>query len=205
MILAGLFATVLFLGLIVGDWLYFIRLTPDAVRYGCRVADRPDQWSGAAISAVRQRFTPNGVLMLPNGVAWFYPELSQIAIRPQYRFFSKRFRTAWPMKGLIQLSFHDQALGAQCVKRIPWSSALITFMWFALVSIGSLTFVIQYAMGGGFASLGGVLVGVGIIALAGLVVAFGLVTLALSYRLEDARLMKVYEELRDVLAKPICS
>jgi hypothetical protein len=80
MILAGLFATVLFLGLIVGDWLYFIRLTPDAVRYGCRVADRPDQWSGAAISAVRQRFTPNGVLMLPNGVTWFYPELSQIAI-----------------------------------------------------------------------------------------------------------------------------
>ncbi|MDH4084489.1 MAG: hypothetical protein OEV99_12815 [Nitrospira sp.] len=205
MILAGLFATVLFLGLIVGDWLYFIRLAPDAVRYGCRVAARPDQWSGAAISTVREQFTPNGVLMLPHGVAWFYPELSQIAIRPQYRFFSKGFRTAWPMKGLIQLSSHDQALSALCVKRIPWSSALITFMWFALVSIGSLTFVIQYAMGGGFASLGGVLVGVGIIALAGLVVAFGLVTLALSYRLEDARLMKVYDELRDVLAKPISS
>jgi hypothetical protein len=205
MILAGLFASVLFLGLIVGDWLYFIRLTPDAIRYGCRVATRPDQWPGAALSAVRERFTPNGVLMLPHGVAWFYPELSQIAIRPQYRFFSKRFRTAWPMKGLIHLSSHDQALGALCVKRIPWSSALITFMWFTLVSIGSLTFVIQYTMGGGFTSLGGVLVGAGIIALAGLVVAFGLVTLALSYRLEDARLMKVYEELRDVLAKPICS
>ncbi len=205
MILAGLFATGLFLGLIVGDWLYFIRLTPDAIRYGCRVADRPDQWAGVAISTVREQFTPNGLLMLPHGVAWFYPELSQIAIRPQYRFFSKRFRTAWPMKGLIHLSSHDQALGALCVKRIPWSSALITFLWFMLVVIGSLTFVVQYAMEGGFASLGAALVGIGIIAIAGLVVAFGLVTLALSYRLEDARLMKVYDELRDVLAKPISS
>jgi len=60
-------------------------------------------------------------------------------------------------------------------------------------------------MEGGFASLGAALVGLGIIAIAGLVVAFGLVTLALSYRLEDARLMKVYDELRDVLAKPISS
>lgn len=205
MLLAGLFASMLLLGLVVGDWLYFIRLTPDAVRYGCRVAKRPDQWPGAEVSTVRERFTPNGALMLPHGVAWFYPELAQIAIRPQYRFFSKRFRTAWPVKGLIQLSSHDQALHTVCVKRIPWSSTLITGMWFALVSVGSLTFAIQYAMEGGFASLGGALVGIGILALAGLVLAFGLVTLALSYRLEDARLMKVYDELRDVLAQPISS
>jgi hypothetical protein len=205
MILAGLFASALFVGLLVGDWMYFIRLTPDAVRYGCRVAKRSDQWPDTALSAVRERFTPNGVLMLPHGVAWFYPELSQVAIRPQYRFFSRRFRTAWPVKGLIHLSPHDQVLGALCVKRIPWSSALITFMWFALVSIGSLAFVVQYAMEGGFASLGGTLVGIGIIGLAGLVVAFGLVTLALSYRLEDARLMTVYDELRDALARPVSS
>lgn len=205
MILAGFFASALFLGLLVGDWMYFIRLTPDAVRYGCRVAKRPDQWSKTELSAVRERFTPNGVLMLPHGVAWFYPELSQIAIRPQYRFFSRRFRTAWPVKGLIHLSPHDQALSALCVKRIPWSSALITFMWFALVSIGSLAFIVQYAMEGGFASLGGTLVGIGIIGLAGLVLTFGLVTLALSYRLEDTRLMTVYDELRDALASPVSS
>lgn len=205
MILAGLFATALCLGLIVGDWMYFIRLTPDAVRYGCRVANRPEQWPGAALSAVQERFTPNGVLMLPHGVAWFYPDSSQIAIRPQYRLFSKRFRTAWPVKGLIHLSPHEHALGTLCVKRIPWSSALITFLWFALVSIGSLTFVVQYAMEGGFASLGSALVGIGIIGLAGLVLAFGLVTLALSYRLEDTRLMKVYEELREALARPVSS
>ncbi|MBX3301937.1 MAG: hypothetical protein KF693_06965 [Nitrospira sp.] len=205
MILAGFFASALFLGLLVGDWMYFIRLTPDAVRYGCRVAKRPDQWPKTELSAVRERFTPNGVLMLPHGVAWFYPELSQIAIRPQYRFFSRRFRTAWPVKGLIHLSPHDQALGALCVKRIPWSSALITFMWFALVSIGSLAFIVQYAMEGGFASLGGTLVGISIIGLAGLVLTFGLVTLALSYRLEDTRLMTVYDELRDTLASPVSS
>jgi hypothetical protein len=109
------------------------------------------------------------------------------------------------VKGLIHLSPHEQALGTLCVKRIPWSSALITFMWFALVSIGSLAFVVQYAMEGGFASLGGALVGIGIIGLAGLVLAFGLVTLALSYRLEDTRLMKVYDELRDTLARPVSS
>ena len=44
-----------------------------------------------------------------------------------------------------------------------------------------------------------------IIALAALVLAFGLVTVALAYRLEDSRLMKVYGELRDAIALPISS
>lgn len=198
--LAGLFAGILFIGLIVGDWLYFIRLTPDAVRYGCRVAKNPDHWPGTTLTTLHDRFTPEGVLMLPHGVASFYPQLSQIAIRPQYRLFSRRFRTAWPVKGLIHLSPHDQSLHALCVKRMPWSSVLITLLWFALVLIGSLTFVVQYAMDGGFSTLGGTLTGVAIIALAALVLAFGLVTVALAYRLEDSRLMKVYNELRDAIA-----
>jgi hypothetical protein len=200
MILAGFFAGILFIGLLVGDWLYFIRLTPDAIRYGCRVAQNQDQWSGTALTSLGDRFTPEGVLMLPHGVAWFYPQLSQIAIRPQYRLFSMRFRTAWPVKGLIHLSPHEQSLNTLCVKRMPWSSALMTFLWFALVSIGSMAFMVQYAMDGGFASLGGTLTGIAVIALAALVLAFGLVTVALAYRLEDSRLMKVYSELRDVVA-----
>jgi len=202
MVLAGLFAGLLFIGLIVGDWLYFIRLTPDAIRYGCRVASNPDQWPGTALITLDDRFTPEGMLMLPHGVAWFYPQLSQIAIRPQYRLFSRRFRTAWPVKGLIHLSPQDHSLNTLCVKRIPWSSTIITLLWFALVLIGSLTFVVQYAMEGGFASLGGTLTGVAIIALAALVLAFGLVTVALAYRLEDGRLMKVYAELRDAIVPP---
>ncbi len=205
MILAGLFAGLLFIGLIVGDWLYFIRLTPDAIRYGCRVASNPDQWPGAALTTLGDRFTPEGVLMLPHGVAWFYPQLFQIAIRPQYRLFSRRFRTAWPVKGLIHLSQQDGSLNTLCVKRMPWSSAIMTLLWFAVVLIGSLTFVVQYALDGGFASLGGTLTGVTVIALAALVLAFGLVTMALAYRLEDSRLMKVYAELRDAVALPISS
>ena len=202
MILASLFASVLFLGLLVGDWLYFLRLTPDAIRYGCRVAQHPDRWSGQSLATVRDRFTVDGVLMLPHGVAWFYPDFSQIAIRPQYRLFSLKFRTAWPVKGLIRLSPDDQALQTLCVKRIPWSSALITLIWFGLVSVGSLTFVVQYALEGGFASLGGTLTGVAVIALAALVFAFGLVTVAFAYRLEDGRLMTVYNELHDAIEPP---
>ena len=205
MILAGLFAGLLFIGLIVGDWLYFIRLTPDAIRYGCRVASNPDQWPGAALTTLGDRFTPERVLMLPHGVAWFYPQLSQIAIRPQYRLFSRRFRTAWPVKGLIHLSQQDGSLDTLCVKRMPWSSAIMTLLWLAVVLIGSLTFVVQYALDGGFASLGGTLTGITVIALAALVLAFGLVTMALAYRLEDNRLMKVYAELRDAVALPISS
>ena len=205
MMLAGLFAGILFIGLIVGDWLYFIRLTPDAIRYGCRVANTPDQWPGTALATLGGRFTPEGVLMLPHGVAWFYPQLSQIAIRPQYRLFSRRFRTAWPVKGLIHLSQQDGSLNTLCVKRMPWSSTIITLLWFALVVIGSLTFVVQYAMEEGFTSLGGTLTGVAVMALAALVLAFGLVTGALAYRLEDSRLMKVYDELRDAVARPISS
>jgi hypothetical protein len=199
MILAGLFAAVLFVGLIVGDWFYFIRLTPDAIRYGCSVARSQDQWARSTLATVRDRFTADGVLILPHGVARFYPDLSQIAIRPQYRLFSMSFRTAWPIKGLVHLSTGDRAMGALCVKRIPWSSALITLVWFLLVSIGSLTFVITYAMEGGFTSLSGVLMGAGIIGIALLVLAFGVVTVVFSYRLENSRLMKVYDELREVL------
>lgn len=205
MVLAGLFAGLLFIGLIVGDWLYFIRLTPDAIRYGCRVASNPDQWPGTALITLGDRFTPEGMLMLPHGVAWFYPQLSQIVIRPQYRLFSRRFRTAWPVKGLIHLSPQDHSLNTLCVKRMPWSSTIITLLWFALVLIGSLTFVVQYVMEGGFASLGGTLTGVAIIAIAALVLAFGLVTVALAYRLEDSRLMKVYAELRDAIVPPTAS
>ena len=202
MVLAGLFASVLFIGLILGDWLYFVRLTPDAIRYGCRVARSQDRWTASTIETVRSRFSAEGVLMLPHGVARFYPDVSQIAIRPRYRFFSIGFRSAWPVKGLIHLSAGDQVMDALCVKRIPWSSALMTLLWFGVVLIGSLVFVVTYAWDGGFASLEGMLMGVGLVAGAMLVLAAGLVTVTMSYRLEHNRLMTVYEELRDALEGP---
>lgn len=199
MILAGLFAGILFIGLIVGDWFYFVRLTPDAIRYGCSVARSRDQFLGSTVAALRDRFPADGVLMLPHGVAWLYADLSLIAIRPRYRLFSMSFRTAWPVKGLIHLSNEGRAVHALCVKRIPWSSAILTLLWFLLVALGSLTFVVSYAMDGGFSSLSGTLMGVGIIGIALLVLAFGVVTVMFSYRLEHSRLTTVYEELREAL------
>lgn len=199
MMLAGFFAATLFIGLIVGDWMYFVRLTPDAVRYGCSVARTSDRLARSTASSVQARFGAEGVLMLPHGVAWLHPDRSQIAIRPQYRLFSLCFRTAWPVKGLIHLSDDGQSLTALCVKRIPWSSALLTLVWFLLVTLGSLTFLVTYALDGGFATLTGALMGIGIVGIALLVLAFGVVTVVLSYRLEDGRLKKVYEELRDAL------
>ena len=204
MILAGLFASALFIGLILGDWLYFVQLTPDAVRYGCSVARTQDLWASSTAATLRDRFTADGVLMLPHGVARFYPELSQIAIRPQYALFSTGFRTAWPIKGLIYLSTDDQVLGALCIKRIPWSSALLTLIWFALVSIGSLAFIVIYTKDGGFASLQGALLGAGLTVGAALVLAAGLVTVVISYRLENSRLTKVYDELREALEGSPC-
>jgi len=204
MIRAGLFASALFIGLILGDWLYFVQLTPDAVRYGCSVARTQDLWTSSTAATLRDRFTADGVLMLPHGVARFYPELSQIAIRPQYALFSTGFRTAWPIKGLIYLSTDDQVLGALCIKRIPWSSALLTLIWFALVSIGSLAFIVIYTKDGGFASLQGALLGAGLTVGAALVLAAGLVTVVISYRLENSRLTKVYDELREALEGSPC-
>ena len=202
MVLAGLFASVLFIGLILGDWLYFVRFTPDAIRYGCSIARTQERWTASTIETVRNRFSADGVLMLPHGIARFYPDLSQIAIRPRYRLFSIGFRSAWPVKGLIHLSAGNQAMDALCVKRIPWSSALMTLLWFGVVLIGSLVFVVTYAWDGGFASLEGVFMGVGLVAGALLVLAAGLVTVTMSYRLENNRLMQVYEELRDALEGP---
>jgi hypothetical protein len=199
MILAGLFASALFIGLILGDWFYFLQLRPDAIRYGCSVARTQDRWTSSTLETLRDRFTADGVLMLPHGVARFYPERSQIAIRPQYALFATGFRTAWPIKGLIYLSTDNQAMGALCIKRIPWSSALITLVWFALVSIGSVVFVVTYVGDGGFDSLQGVLLGVGLTAGAAIVLAAGLMTVLMSYRLENSRLTKVYEELREAL------
>lgn len=202
MILAGLFAAVLFLGLIVGDWLYFVRLTPYAVRYGCSVARTEGRFKGITVAALRARFPADGVLRLPHGVARLSPEWDHIAIRPQYRLFAIGFRTAWPVKGLVHVSADDQDVRALFVKRIPWSSALLTLLWFLIVALGSATFVVRYALDGGFSSLSGILMGAGIIGIALLVLAFGVVTVIVSYRLENGRLATVYEELRAALEAP---
>lgn len=200
MILAGLFGGVMCLGLILGDWLYFVRLTPDASRYGCTVARSRDRFGEADAARLRACFDTNGALTLPHGMARYFPDLQQIAIRPQYHLFSMSFRTFWPLKGLIHLTPDEQAFATVCIKRVPWSSALLTLAWLLTVSVGTLTFMVDYAMQGGFASLTGVLMGAGIFGIGALVFVFGLVTVVVSYRLENSRLSQVYAELKTVVA-----
>jgi hypothetical protein len=199
MILAGAFAVFLFIGLIVGDWLYFVRLTADASRYGCGIARGPDQVRVADLDYVLHRFDHNGLLALPHGTARFFPDVKRILFRPTYRLFALGFRTAWPLKGSLELAPSDDGYRVLYTKRIPWSSAIITLLWFALVGLGTIGFLISYVIQGGLASLGGALLGVGVTGLGLLVLAFGLVTITMAYRLEDSRLTQVYQELRAAL------
>jgi hypothetical protein len=93
----------------------------------------------------------------------------------------------------------EQGVRAVCIKRIPWSSAIITLVWFLLVGLGTTAFLITYGTQGGFESLSGVLMGAGILGIGLLVFAFGIVTVMLSYRLESSRLAQVYGELKAVV------
>ena len=141
MILAGTFAVLLFLILVVGDWLYFVQLSPDAGRYGCTIARAQERVAEVTLDQVQGRFDPNGVLVLPHGMARYFPDVRRIVIRPKYRLFSTGFRTAWPLKGAIELAPEATGFRVMYFKRIPWSSAIITMIWFLLVGLGTIGFV----------------------------------------------------------------
>ena len=130
MMFAGFFAGVLCLGLILGDWFYFMRLTPDAGRYGCGVARTYDRLAPITMKQLADRFDADGLLALPHGTARLYQDLNQIVIRQKYRLFAMGFRTLWPLKGLVSLSHEGDALAVLCRKLTPWSSALLTGLWF---------------------------------------------------------------------------
>jgi hypothetical protein len=198
MLLAGLFAGLLFLGMILADWVQFTRLSAGASRYGFGVARSEDCLPLAPWTQLRARFDRNGILKLPNGVARWYQEERRILLRPQAR----RFRTAWPMNGSIEIVTEEEATRLTCVKRVPWSSAVLTLLWFAVVILGTLAFAMTFLADGGLSSLSGILMGLGIAGISLLVLAFGLVTVSLAYRLEDHRLTQAYQELRDALLPP---
>ena len=124
-----------------------------------------------------------------------------MVIRPAHRLFSMRFRTAWPLKGSIVWASEGEGIRMVCTKRAPWSSSILTFLWFSLVGFGTLGFLITYVREGGLESLGSVLLGVGVTGVGMIVVAFGLLTITVAYRIENTRLMQVYAELREVVLK----
>ena len=199
MVLIGLFAFFLVLLLILGDWIHFTSLTTSASGYGCGIAKNEDQLPVAALAVAAERFDREGLINLPHGVARLFQEEKRILLRPQYRLFSFRFRTAWPIKGTIEVEQEAERTRLTCIKRIPWSSAIITLAWFAIVGLGTLWFMIAYTIEGGMASLGSLLMGLGIVGMGIVVLAFGLLTVAFAYRLENERLGQAYRELREAL------
>lgn len=200
MLLAGLFGSALFVALIVADWVRFTRLTAEASRYGCGVATVEDRLSMVSPARVAERFGPNRALSLPHGVARLFPGERSILLRAPYRLLASGFRTAWAMKGSITLHQEGEGLRLLCIKRIPWSSALLTLLWFLVTGIGTGVFAIMFLVNDGFASLGSSLMGLGVISLGLLVLVFGLIIVSLAYHLENQRLMQAYEELRAALA-----
>lgn len=201
MLLPALFGSVLFLALVLGDWFHFRRLTTHAGSYGCRIARADDRLPSAHLAAALDRLAAAAVLRLPNGVARVLSAEQKILLRSQGGLRSHRFVTAWPLKGTIHLEPEGELTRLVCIKRIPWSSAILTSLWFLLVGIGTIAFVIVFFADGGLGSLGSLLMGLGILGLGLLVLAFGLVTVSLAYRLEDHRLTQAYQELRSLLVQ----
>ena len=201
MLLAELFAGCVCVAMVAADWWQFRRLTASAGRYGCPVARAEDILPVEPDQIRSARFNPDGLLQLDHGVARVLPDERRILLRSQPSRFSSRFRTAWPLKGAIEWDREGGALRLRCVKLMPWSSALLTLLWFAVVGIGTLAFVVKFLTGGDGLSLGSLLLVLGVTAVGLLVLVFGLVTVSLAYRLEDQRLMEVYRELRTALTR----
>lgn len=199
MLVAGLFGTVVFVALVIADWVYFNRLTP-ANRYGCRIARLADRLPSSSPALNLRAFDQLGMLQLGHGIACLSSKERHIVLRPQYHLFSIRVRTAWPMKATMHLQPTESGTHIEGVKRIPWSSAVLTLVWLMTVAVGTVGFVIAFLMNKGFNSFGGVLLGIGVTALGLIVFVFGLVIIALAYRLENQRLTQAYDELRKVLA-----
>ncbi|MBA3613842.1 MAG: hypothetical protein H0W49_13225 [Nitrospirales bacterium] len=199
MMFAGIIAILLFLGLIIGDWFQFTTLKSWACRYGCPLAHRRNALDSHPASPISDAFHKSDALPLPHGIARWVEDRQVIVIRPYYQLFSLSFRTAWPLKGTIDVSSDGSQLLLHLSKRIPWSSAILTLLWLLFVIGGTLTFVVLFILDGGMSTIGGIFWVVGITALGLLVLAGGVILLSFAYRLEDSRLMQVYQELLDAL------
>jgi hypothetical protein len=200
--LIELLAGGLFIVLVAADWWQFRRPTASAGRYGCPVARAEDLVpveSGPALSA---RFGPDGFLQLDHGIARWFPSERRILLRSQSGRAAARFRTVWPLKGAIELEEAGGQARLRCVKLMPWSSAMLTLLWFAVVGVGTLAFVVRFLAGEDAFSVGSLLLILGVCGVGLLVFIFGLVTVSLAYRLEDQRLMEAYRELRTALGGP---
>jgi hypothetical protein len=151
------------------------------------------------MTQLADRFDAGGILTLPHGTARLYRDVNQIVIRQKYRLFAMGFRTLWPLKGLISLSPEGDALAVLCRQLTPWSSALLTGLWFAVVAVGTVGAVISLFIEGEMMAPSGAVLAFGIIGLGAVFLLSGAITVVFAYRLENARLMMVYQELREAI------
>ena len=198
MLLAGIFGGILFVLLIIGDWYQFTSLRPFAAQYGFGIARRHDRLDTLSRQSLLKRFGKHDTIALPHGVARWFDAQEVISLRPSYQLFSMRFRTAWPLKGTITVNATGTGVELHLIKRVPWSSGLLTLIWLGLVAVGTVIFLATFGLDGGFNSASGSLMALGIAGLGVLVLLFGLILVSLAYRLEDSRLMQVYQELQEV-------
>ena len=198
MLLAGIFGGILFVLLLIGDWYQFTSLRPFSAQYGFGIARRRDRLDNLTRQSLLRQFGNHETIALPHGVARWFGAQEVISLRPSYQLFSMRFRTAWPLKGTITLHSTGAGVELHLTKRVPWSSGLLTLIWLGLVAVGTLAFLVTFGIDGGFGSVSGWALALGVGGLGVLVLLFGLILVSLAYRLEDSRLMQVYQELQDV-------
>lgn len=197
MILAGLFAGALFLGLLVGDRWYFRTLSAAASRYGCRVGRGTARMESISLTHIQARFDQLGLLPMRSGVARLF-DGQRMLLRPRY---PTRWALLWiwPMKSTIDLQADGEAVVLTLTKRTPWASAILTGAWFLIVTLGTLATVVSFVVEGGLANSSGVLMGGGILTLGLFFIFSGLVTVVMAYRMENSRLAVLQQELLDTL------
>jgi len=189
-----LLGTAILIGLIVADWLAFNRRSAASIRYGVVVGRHEEP-----LVVRRERFDAEGLLHLPRGWARLVPERGAVQLLPDRKRFGIGVRTAWPLNGFVHYAALDEQAPVMLTKRMPWSSALLTGAWFLTVAGGTLLYFVAYGLAGGLSSASGAFLGVALSGLGMLVCLFGLVVVVAAYRLEDRRLMALYEEFKSAL------
>ncbi len=199
MMLAGLFAGALFLGLLVGDRWYFRTLSAEASRYGCQVGRGAARLESMSLARIHASFDRLGLLTMRHGVARLFIETERVLLRPRYPTLWA-FLWIWPMKATVDLQADGDAVVLTLTKRIPWASAILTGAWFLIVTFGTLATVVSFVVEGGLANSSGVLMGGGILTLGLFFIFSGLVTVVMALRMENNRLAVLQQELSDAFS-----
>src|SRR5919112_6751043 len=107
--LEGIFAAALFIGLLIGDRLYFRTLSAEASRYGCRVGREEARLHPASLAQIHASFDRLGLLALRHGVARSFGEVNRILVRPRYPLLWA-FLWILPMKATIDLRVEGESV-----------------------------------------------------------------------------------------------